>query len=290
MRQISPIDLEGETSSDAVARRIARSGGGRLAIGMIAIVSHIHRLIHELKPTRDEWREVVDYLTSVGDASTDNRQEWVLLADLIGATALVEDINSRRPAGATPNAPRGPFYRADAPRLANGANICLDGIGEPLEVRARVVDLDGIPVAGALVETWQTNGDGFFENQCPDDQPDFNLRGAFVCDDAGEFRYRSVKPASSSVPDDGPAGRLLGALGCPLRRPASIHYVVSANGFDTITTQIFDRTDAASTEDALFAVRPDLLADFKRTRRKDMPWTLAYTFVMARTPKTRVAR
>jgi hydroxyquinol 1,2-dioxygenase len=290
MRPIAPIDYREEMSGDIVARRIARSGSGRLAAGMIAVVSHIHRLINELKPTRDEWREAVDYLTSVGDATTDNRQEWALLADLIGATALVEDINSRRPAGATPNAPRGPFYRADAPRLANGANISLDRVGEPLEVKARVVDLDGRPIAGAVVETWQTNGEGFFENQRPDDQPDCNLRAAFVCDEHGELHYRSVKPASFSVPDDGPAGKLLGSLGCPLRRPASIHFIVSAAGFDILTTQIFDRADASSTEDALFAVRPDLLADFKRTRRKDVPWSLKFTFVMARTPKERGTR
>ena len=123
MRQTLPIDLSDEATSRAVAERIARAGSGRLATSMIAIVEHIHRIILELRPTRAEWREAIAYLTAIGDATTDNRQEWVLLADLIGATALVEDVNSRRPNGATPNAPRGPFYRSDAPRLANGANI-----------------------------------------------------------------------------------------------------------------------------------------------------------------------
>lgn len=285
MRQELPIDRSGGQPGEAMLERIARAGDGRLAIGMIAIVSHIHQLIRELRPTRAEWRDAMAYLAAVGDATTDNRQEWVLLADLIGATALVEDINSRRPAGATPNAPRGPFYRADAPRRPNGANICLDGAGEPLAVAGRVVDLDGHPIAGAVVETWQANGQGFFENQQPDEQPDCNLRGIFTTDADGAFDYLTVKPASYAVPVDGPAGRLLGQLGCPLRRPASIHFIVSAAGFEPITTQLFDRTD--TTEDALHCVKPSLLADFKPTRRKDVPWSLAYTFVMARAPKTR---
>ncbi|GLH79062.1 6-chlorohydroxyquinol-1,2-dioxygenase [Bradyrhizobium sp. SSBR45G] len=287
MRQELPIDRDGERSSDVVTERIARVGSGRLATGMIAVVDHIHQLIRELRPTRAEWREAMAYLAAVGDATTDNRQEWVLLADLIGATALVEDINSRRPPGATPNAPRGPFYRADAPRRANGANICLDGIGEPLVVQGRVVDLDGHPIAGAVVETWQANGQGFFENQQPDEQPDCNLRGVFTTDANGSFNYVTVKPASYAVPTDGPAGALLGRLGCPLRRPANIHFIVSADGFEQITTQLFDRAEAAATEDALHCVKPGLLADFQRTRRKDVPWSLSFSFVMARAPKTR---
>lgn len=285
MRQALPIDRGDETASGAVAERIARAGSGRLAISMVAIVEHIHRIILELRPTRAEWREAIAYLTAIGDATTDNRQEWVLLADLIGVTARVEDINSRRPEGATPNAPRGPFYRPDAPRLANGANISLDGRGEPLSVKGKVVDLDACPIAGAVVETWQANGEGFFENQQPDDQPDCNLRGVFMTDAKGEFDYLTVKPAGYSVPADGPAGKLLDALDCSLRRPANIHFIVSADGFDPITTQVFDRADAALVEDALYSVRPNLLGDFKRTRRKAVPWSLEFTFVMARAPK-----
>ncbi|KWV48419.1 6-chlorohydroxyquinol-1,2-dioxygenase [Bradyrhizobium macuxiense] len=269
-----------------VARRIARVGKGRLTTAMVEVVEQVHRIISELRPTRAEWRETIRYLTAIGDATTDNRQEWVLLADLLGASVLVEKINSRRPVGATPNAPRGPFYRADAPRHSNGANICLDGVGEPLSVKGRVVDLDGCPVAGAVVETWQANGEGFFENQQPDNQPDCNLRGVFKTDARGEFDYLTIKPASYFVPMDGPAGKLLGALGCPLRRPANIHFIVSADGFESVTTQVFDRVDAATIEDALYAVRPNLLADFKQTRRKDIPWCLEFTFVMARAPKT----
>lgn len=226
MRQALPIDRGDETASGAVAERIARAGSGRLATSMIAVVEHIHRIILELRPTRAEWREAIGYLTAIGDATTDNRQEWVLLADLIGATALVEAINSRRPEGATPNAPRGPFYRPDAPHLANGANISLDGRGEPLSVKGRVVDLDACPIAGAMVETWQANGEGFFENQQPDDQPDCNLRGVFTTDAKGEFDYLTVKPASYSVPADGPAGKLLDALDCAFHhRSAKCHEV-----------------------------------------------------------------
>lgn len=276
-----------DTSSEIVAQRLVRSGASRLSSSLVAVVEHIHQVIRELKPTRAEWREAVAYLTDIGHATDERRQEWVLLADLIGATALVEDINCRRPAGATSNTPRGPFYRSDAPRRSVGADICLDGVGEKLEVRGRITDLDGCPIAGATVETWQANGSGLYENQEPDNQPEFNLRGVFSTDAQGRFSYRSVMPGGYSVPDDGPVGQLLDALGCPLRRPAHIHFIINAGGFETITTQIFVRSEAETIEDPLFSVRPNLIGDFKPSGSKDAPWALDFTFVMARARNSR---
>ncbi|MEC9343038.1 MAG: 6-chlorohydroxyquinol-1,2-dioxygenase, partial [Pseudomonadota bacterium] len=175
-------------------------------------------------------------------------------------------------------------YRPDAPRVPLGGSISLDGKGEPLDVHGKVVDLDGLPVANATVETWQANAEGFFENQQPDLQPEFNLRGIFTTDARGEFHYRSVKPKGYGVPCDGPAGELLKQLGYPLHRPAHLHFQISAPGYQTITTQIFDGNDPLLGEDAILGVRPDLIGEFRPGNADGKPreWTLDFTFVMAR--------
>lgn len=285
-----PQTLNVRNASDIVGRRLSRAGDGALPQALASVVRHLHEVILEVRPTAAQWRDAVTFLTEVGHASDERRQEWVLLSDLLGITTLIEEINSQRPRGATPNTPRGPFYRADAPRLPLGADICLDGRGEPLEVSGRVVDLDGKPVAGAIVETWQANGQGLYENQQPDLQPEFNLRGSFRTDAAGRFYYRTVKPAGYKVPDDGPAGQLLDSIGYPLRRPAHLHFLIRAGGFETITTQIFDRADPALNEDATFCVKPELVASFGCASGDDgLRWTLELDLVMARDRNARAA-
>ncbi|MGG6896446.1 MULTISPECIES: dioxygenase family protein [Rhizobium] len=277
------------TSSEVFSDRLSANGDGNLPRLLAAVVTHVHDLIKQFRPTQDEWRQVIAFLTEVGHASDERRQEWVLLSDLIGASALVEEINSRRPKAATPNTIRGPFFRNDAPERSSGSSISLDGVGEPLMVSARVEDLDGLPIAGAEIVTWQANGEGFYENQQPDLQPEHNLRGLFRADADGRFHYRSVMPSGYGVPDDGPVGRLLAEAGYPLRRPVNLHFVIRARGFETITTHIYDASDPHLGEDALFGVRPELVARFepvdidgKRAKAVNL------TFVMVRTKPGRV--
>jgi len=272
-----------ENSAELVARRLSAGRAGPLSEALVAIVGHLHQVVKETRPSVADWRKAIAFLTDVGHASDEKRQEWVLLSDLLGVTALVEEINSHRPKGATPNTTRGPFYRPDAPRLPLGASISLDGVGEPLEVRGVVRDLDGHPIAGARVETWQANSEGHYENQQPDLQPEFNLRGVFVTDERGEFHYRTVKPAGYSVPADGPVGELLGRVGYPLRRPAHLHFMIGADGFETITTHVFDRLDPHLDTDAIFGVRDELIGDFRPIGPG--AWSLDYSFVMVRSRK-----
>jgi hydroxyquinol 1,2-dioxygenase len=252
------------TSAEAFAERFAAQNEPAARL-ISSVVCHLHDLIKEFRPTQDQWRMVIDFLTEVGHAADERRQEWVLLSDLTGASALVEEINSRRPAGATPNTIRGPFFRADAPERQTGSLISLDGLGEPLIVEGRVVDLDGEPVPGAEVITWQANAQGFYENQQPDLQPEFNLRGLFRTDAGGRFGYVSVRPAGYGVPQDGPVGRLLADAGYPLHRPAHLHFMIRASGFETITTHIYDASDPRLAQDALFGVRPELVRPFEAT-------------------------
>ncbi|MDH4441040.1 MAG: dioxygenase [Rhizobium sp.] len=281
-RGVDALIFSEATSADAFAARFAASDESTARL-LSAVVCHMHDLIKEFRPSQDQWRKVIDFLTDVGHASDERRQEWVLLSDLTGASALVEEINSRRPKGATPNTIRGPFFRTDAPERKRDSSISLDGVGEPLLVAGRVVDLDGEPVAGAEIITWQANAQGYYENQQPDLQPEFNLRGLFQADAAGRFGYRSVRPAGYSVPHDGPVGRLLADAGYPLHRPAHLHFQIRAAGFETITTHIYDGGDPRLGEDALFGVRPELVRPFEPVELEGQAaWRVTIEFVMVR--------
>jgi protocatechuate 3,4-dioxygenase beta subunit len=278
------ISFNETNSVRLVTERLGSPPAGPLHAFLGPLVDHLHQLIRETRPSTADWRRAMEFLTEVGHASDGRRQEWALLSDLLGVTALVEEINTRRPKGATPNTVRGPFYRADAPHLALGADISLDGIGVPLAVSGRVHDLDGQPIAGATIDTWQANGDGFYENQQPDQQPEFNLRGVFTTDGEGRFRYRTVKPGGYAVPGDGPVGQLLGGAGLPLRRPAHLHFLIKAEGFETISTHVYDGADPDLGRDALFGVKQELIGTFRPVAEG---FCLDFSFVMVRARKGR---
>lgn len=256
---------------DALAARVGSDREDRLVCALLASVGHVHDLLAALRPTPAEWRAVIGFLTEVGHAADARRQEWVLLADVIGASTLVEDLHAPRPLGATPNTLAGPFYRADAPDLEEGADISRDGIGERLVVAGRVLALDHQPVPGACVEVWHANSFGFYENQQPDQQPEFNLRGRFITDEDGRFRFRTVRPQGYALPGDGPVGRMMARAGVRLERPAHLHFRVTGQGFETLTTHIYDRTDPAIGRDALFGVKPELLGDIRPIDTPDGP-------------------
>ena len=247
-------------------RRLAMAGPARLASSVALIARQLHLLVAELRPTASEFRQALSFLTDVGHQTDHRRQEWALLADVLGVSALVEELSVDRPQGATPNTVAGPFYRADAPELASGSDLSRDGKGERLRVSGQVTDIEGRGLPGALVEVWQANAAGLYENQQPDCQPELNLRGKLRTDRKGGFNFLSVKPGSYALPSDGPVGRLMAALGCPLERPAHVHFRVTAKGHQTLTTHIFDRADPAIGRDAIFGVKPELLADFQAIR------------------------
>jgi hydroxyquinol 1,2-dioxygenase len=249
--------------AEEFSRRLTRAGRSRLSTAAEAAVGGLHALVARLRPTTDEFHMAIDFLTEVGHSADARRQEWVLLADVLGVSSLIEDQNNPRPIGATPNTLAGPFYRSDAPEMPLGASISRDQKGEPLEVEGRVVTLDGQGVGGAVVEVWHANAEGLYENQEPDRQPEFNLRGRFRADPQGGFRFLTVKPKGYALPSNGPVGHLMLALGLGLERPAHVHFRVSAEGFETLTTHIFDRSDPAISEDSLFGVKPELMAEFR---------------------------
>jgi catechol 1,2-dioxygenase len=231
---------------------------------MTVVVKHLHAAVKEIEPTHEEWLAAIKFLTDTGHMCTDWRQEFILLSDVLGVSMLVDSINNRRPSGATPNTILGPFYVSGAPRYENGANICLDGKGEPMLVRGTVADTEGKPVAGAQIEVWQTNDDGFYDVQQKNIQPDWNLRGVFHATAEGHYWFRSVKPRHYPIPADGPVGKMLGHLGRHPNRAAHMHFIVTAPGYQPVITHIFTPDCAYLAEDAVFGVKHDLIADFRR--------------------------
>ncbi|MBS1302748.1 dioxygenase [Loktanella sp. SALINAS62] len=247
----------------------------RLAAIIADLVGAVEAVVVKHRVTRDELSVAMCFATDVGLSTDDRRNEWALLSDATGLTDLIEKIGVDRPMGATAQTMLGPFYRDGAPRKASGDTISIDGIGVPLSFVAHVTDLDGDPVPGATVDVWQANGDGTFENQNPDSQPDYNLRGRFVTDAQGVVTFRTVRPAGYSLPADGPVAALLRALDLSLVRPAHIQFRVAATGFQTLVTHVFDKSDPQIGADPLWCAAPDLLADFGDK-------TTGFTFKLAR--------
>lgn len=251
-------------SAEVVNARMSPDADPRLRDVMGSLVRHLHAFVKETQLTSEEWMAGIQFLTDTGHMCTDWRQEFILLSDVLGVSMLVDAINHERPAGATENTVLGPFHVANAPRYANGADICLDGKGEPLIVRGRVVDGAGAPVSGATLDVWAANYDGFYDVQQPGIQPDFNLRGVFTSEADGSYWFRSVKPRFYPIPDDGPVGKMVTALGRHPNRAAHLHFIVSKAGFEPVVTHIFTPDCTYLAEDAVFGVKASLIADFQR--------------------------
>lgn len=250
-------------SAETVIGSMEECADPRLKEVMAAIVRHLHAAVKEVEPSREEWMKAILFLTDTGHMCNDWRQEFILLSDILGVSMLVDAINSRRPTGASENTVLGPFHIEGAPELEMGANICLDGKGEPMLVHGRILDTDGNPLQGATIDVWQANDEGFYDVQQKGIQPDFNLRGKFTTGPDGRYRFKAVKPKFYPIPDDGPVGQLLDKLGRHPYRPAHFHYIISKEGYDPLTTHIFDPDDPYINSDAVFGVKESLMAKFE---------------------------
>ena len=240
------------------------SDNPRLNEVMESFIRHLHAFIREVEPSDEEWMAGVQFLTDVGQMCNDVRQEYILLSDTLGVTVLKDAINNRKPQGATEATVLGPFYRDGAEVLPLGANISRgEDDGEPCVVRGRVTTPDGKPIAGAVLDVWQSNSSGFYEQQDAD-QPEMNLRGRFESDENGYYHFKTVKPKCYPIPVDGPVGKMLTSVGRHNMRPAHIHFIISAPGYEPVITQFFDNADNYTRSDAVFGVKESLLADFSQ--------------------------
>ncbi|CUX31540.1 MAG: hydroxyquinol 1,2-dioxygenase [Rhizobium oryzihabitans] len=281
-----------ERSAETVIARMRDCDDPRLKEIMAVVTRKLHEAVKEIEPTEEEWMKAIHFLTEVGQICNEWRQEWILFSDILGVSMLVDAINHRKPSGASESTVLGPFHVADAPEMPMGANICLDGKGEDMLVTGRILDTDGVPVAGARIDVWQANDEGFYDVQQKGIQPDFNLRGVFITGDDGRYWFRAAKPKYYPIPDDGPVGQLLRAMGRHPYRPAHLHYIVSARGFTTLVTHIFDPDDPYIRSDAVFGVKESLLADFQRVEDAEKAgdlgftggwfWSVNHDFVLAR--------
>jgi hydroxyquinol 1,2-dioxygenase len=274
--------FEEETSAEVVLARMGQGTDPRLAEVMTSAVKHLHAFVKEVRPSHEEWLAAIKFLTETGQMCNDWRQEWILLSDTLGVTMLIDAINHHHGDGATENTILGPFYVENPPHRENGANICLDGKGEPLSVRGRVLDTGGNPIAGATVDAWQTNDDGFYDVQQKGTQPEMNLRGIFTTDADGRYHFDSVKPRFYPIPFDGPVGKLLGAMERGPNRAAHIHFIVKAKGYETAITHVFPPDCPYLEQDAVFGVKETLIGDFRQVGTASAPrWALDWDFVLA---------
>jgi catechol 1,2-dioxygenase len=149
-----------------------------------------------------------------------------------------------------------------SPERELGANIDLVGESQPCVVIGRVVGTDGTPLPGATLDVWQANDHGAYDVQEPDQQPDGNGRGLFTTDAEGRFWFRTIVPSYYPIPTDGPVGELLAATRRHPYRPAHIHFIVAADGHQTLTTHIFVAGSGYIDSDAVFAVKKSLITEF----------------------------
>jgi catechol 1,2-dioxygenase len=250
-----------ERSAEVVAASFAGTPGDRLRTVLSALVEHLHAFVKEVELTEAEWATAIDFLTRTGQMCDANRQEFILLSDVLGVSMLVETINHRTGGTSTESTVLGPFHLVESPPRRLGDDVALDGKGTPCLVSGQVTGPDGEPVPGASVDIWQANEDGFYDVQQPGIQPERNLRGLFTADGDGRFWFRSIVPRYYPIPADGPVGQLLAATGRHPYRPAHLHFIVSAPGYRTVTTHVFVADSPYLDSDAVFGVKESLIRE-----------------------------
>ncbi len=252
-------DLDETSITAAVLERVGQAGSPRARHISEALVRHLHAFVREIEPTQEEWSEAIAFLTRTGHMCSDTRQEFILLSDALGVSMLVDAINHRRPGNATETTVLGPFYVRQAPEHALGDDISNGMTGALLLVEGSVSRADGTPVAGAVVDTWHTDGDGFYDVQGEAGLESLAGRARFRTDERGRFWFRSIVPASYPIPDDGPVGDMLKAQGRHPFRPAHVHFMIGHPGCETLVTHVFLAGDPYLGSDVVFGVKDSLI-------------------------------
>jgi hydroxyquinol 1,2-dioxygenase len=227
------------------------------------LVRHLHKFVEEAQLTEDEWLQGIEFLTRAGHITDEKRQEFILLSDVLGVSMLVVGVNNRKPPGATQATVLGPFFVTGSPRFENGDDLGRGAPGDPCLMLGRVLDTAGQPIAGARIEVWQADDDGFYDVQY-DDLDEARGRGHLYSAHDGRWWFWSVRPQPYPIPTDGPVGDLLVAAGRSPMRPAHVHFMVSADGYEPLITHLFAAGDEHLDADAVFGVKSELIAEFER--------------------------
>jgi hydroxyquinol 1,2-dioxygenase len=268
----------------------------RLRAIMTSLVKHIHAFVRDIEPTEAEWATAIDWLTRTGKMSSDKRQEFILFSDVLGVSMLVDAINHRLATGATPTTVTGPFHIHDSPEFADGADMAEGAPGVPCFVSGFVRGLDGRPIEGAVLDVWQTDGEGLYEAQRDVLQP--WMRGVYHTKADGSFLIRTVTPIGYTIPMDGTVGELMQRTDISHYRPAHIHFLVEAPGYRRIITHLFQRGDQYLDVDVVYGVKQQLIVDFNKKpagtaptgERLDTPfYEVNYNFVLQPLAQTMAA-
>ena len=274
-----------ENLTEAALARLEDASDARFREIMTSLIKHLHAFVRETGLTEAEWFAGIQFLTATGQKCNDKRQEYILLSDTLGVSMLVDAINHRKPAGATESTVLGPFHVQGAPDMPIGANIAEEVDGEPAYFSGTVMTPDGTPIAGAVLDIWSTDGAGQYDVQRPGDE--MRARGRITSDAQGRYAFWTIKPVSYPIPTDGPVGKMLLKMGRHPYRPAHTHMIVSAAGYEPVTTHLFVKGDPYLDSDAVFAVKDSLVVDFVSHKpgvapdgnKVDQPWwSVSYDF------------
>lgn len=254
MRNVTPQTLEGE-----LLALMADDTDPRLRVVLTALVKHLHAFAKEVGLTHAEWRKGLELLTKAGEMTDEERNEFVLFSDVLGLSSLVDMLNS--PKGCTNSSVLGPFHILGAPALPVGGDMIGDNPGQQVVVEGHVRDTDGNPLSDANIEIWQTADNGLYSNQ-DTAQPEYNLRASMTTGDDGRYALSTVRPAPYLVPTDGPVGEMLNATGRHAWRPSHLHFIIQAEGYRSLVTEVFPSDDPYLDKDAVFGVRTDLVMEY----------------------------
>ncbi|GAA4182057.1 dioxygenase [Gryllotalpicola koreensis] len=265
----APISAEQARREQELTDRVVASfantpGNPRLKYLMETFVKHAHAFVREVRLTEQEWNLWIDFLTKAGHITDDRRQEFVLLSDVLGISMQTIAVNNEAYRDATEATVFGPFFVDDAPLIENGGDIAGGAPGEPSWVEGTVTDTDGTPIPGARIEVWEADDEGLYDVQHTEEQQVYG-RAHLFSDEHGGYRFWGLTPTPYPIPNDGPVGKLLDAVGRSPYRAAHLHFMVVAEGYRTLVTHIFVEGDPQLERgDSVFGVKDSLIKTFSR--------------------------
>ena len=248
------------TVTEAAMRSFATASDPRMGEVMALLVKHMHAFVAESKLTKEEWMHGLTFLTAAADITTEERNEFSLLSDVLGISSMVDVVS--QPVGGTSSSVLGPFHNHDSQLQPNGVDLTNGQAGERTWLHGGVVDVNGQPVANAEIDFWQNADNGLYPAQDPAQDP-HNLRCKIHCEADGSFELLTIRPHPYTVPTDGPVGAMLAAANRNIWRPAHYHVIVSAPGYVGLVTELFPAGSAYIDNDTVFGVREGLIVDFK---------------------------
>ncbi len=251
-----------ENLTELATKQWAACHSPRLRQIMQSLVKHLHGFARDVDLKQDEWLMAVDWLAKTGKLCTDKRHEFILLSDVLGMSMLVDAMNHRFPEGATPSTIIGPFHIDDSPEMAMGANVAEGLAGESTFLVGTVRDTNGKPVEGAKLDIWQADADGLYESQLGAEEP--TLRAVFHTGADGKYAIRTIAPPGYSIPMDGTVGDLLRQTNISHFRPAHIHFLIAAPGYETLVTHLFKKGAKYIDSDVVFGVKDKLIVEFEK--------------------------